>query len=181
MPVAPEQGFKATEIQLLSFARPHMRGFHFAWASFFCAFVCWFAFAPLMFFVKQDLDLNLSQVFTTNILSVAGTVMCRFAIGPLCDKIGPKICQFSLLSWIVVFTLLGAAAARDVPLPTDRPFPCTVRGDADSPRTGCGAAVAATRIVRGRAAKVGPWQPEAGPSNVAENFDIVAEWLRRWT
>mmetsp|Transcript_4573 Transcript_4573/g.13761 ORF Transcript_4573/g.13761 Transcript_4573/m.13761 type:complete len:476 (-) Transcript_4573:136-1563(-) len=107
MPVAPEQGFKATEIQLLSFARPHMRGFHFAWASFFCAFVCWFAFAPLMFFVKQDLDLNLSQVFTTNILSVAGTVMCRFAIGPLCDKIGPKICQFSLLSWIVVFTLLG--------------------------------------------------------------------------
>mmetsp|Transcript_29857 Transcript_29857/g.92301 ORF Transcript_29857/g.92301 Transcript_29857/m.92301 type:complete len:476 (-) Transcript_29857:188-1615(-) len=107
MPVAPEQGFKAKEIQLLSFARPHMRGFHLAWASFFCAFVCWFAFAPLMFFVKQDLDLNLSQVFTTNILSVAGTVMCRFAIGPLCDKIGPKICQFSLLSWIVVFTLLG--------------------------------------------------------------------------
>ena len=45
---------------------------------------------------KADLGLNLSQVFTTNILSVAGTVFCRFAIGPLCDKIGPKICQFSL-------------------------------------------------------------------------------------
>ena len=57
--------------------------------------------------VKADLGLNLSQVFTTNILSVAGTVFCRFAIGPLCDKIGPKICQFSLLSWIAVFTLLG--------------------------------------------------------------------------
>ena len=84
-----------------------MRAFHFAWLSFFCAFVCWFAFAPLMVLVKADLELNLSQVFTTNILSVAGTVFCRFAIGPLCDKIGPKICQFSLLSWIAVFTLLG--------------------------------------------------------------------------
>ncbi len=107
MPVNPAEGFKATEIRLFSVARPHMRAFHFAWLSFFCAFVCWFAFAPLMVLVKADLELNLSQVFTTNILSVAGTVFCRFAIGPLCDKVGPKICQFSLLSWIAVFTLLG--------------------------------------------------------------------------
>jgi NNP family nitrate/nitrite transporter-like MFS transporter len=107
MPVSPSEGFKATEIQLFSFARPHMRAFHFAWMSFFIAFVCWFAFAPLIVLVKQDLELTLSQVFTSNILAVAGTVMCRFAIGPLCDKIGPKICQFFLLSWICIFTLLG--------------------------------------------------------------------------
>ena len=35
MPVDPHQGWKAKEIQLFSFQRPHMRGFHFAWSSFF--------------------------------------------------------------------------------------------------------------------------------------------------
>ena len=52
--------------------KTQMRAFHFAWMSFFIAFVCWFAFAPLIVLVKQDLELTLSQVFTTNILAVAG-------------------------------------------------------------------------------------------------------------
>jgi len=107
MQVAPNQGFKAKSINLCSIQRPHMKGFHCAWASFFSAFICWFAFAPLMVLVKADLGLTLSQVFTTNILSVAATVFVRFSIGPLCDKIGPKKCQVGLLTWITVFTLLG--------------------------------------------------------------------------
>ena len=53
MPVDPSQGFKAKEIQLFSFARPHMRAFHFSWLSFFSAFICWFAFAPLMPVVRR--------------------------------------------------------------------------------------------------------------------------------
>lgn len=108
MPVEPSQGFKAKQIQLMSLAKPHMRGFHCAWMSFFSAFVCWFAFAPLMVLVKADLGLTLSQVFTTNILSVAATVFVRFSVGPFCDKFGPKKCQSFLLAWITVFTLLGA-------------------------------------------------------------------------
>ena len=55
MPVNPAEGFKATEIRLFSVARPHMRAFHFAWLSFFCAFVCWFAFAPLMVLVCVEI------------------------------------------------------------------------------------------------------------------------------
>ena len=135
MPVDPTQGFKAKEIQLLSFQRPHMRAFHFAWSSFFVraprpppetprrrardrrpdrvapraqmAFVCWFAFAPLMVLVRADLNIPVSGVFTTNICSVLSTVMARFLVGPLCDKLGPKICQTVLLAWISVMTLVG--------------------------------------------------------------------------
>ena len=48
--VDPAQHNKATELQLwplfgtkLTFARPHMRAFHFQWLSFFVAFMAWFA------------------------------------------------------------------------------------------------------------------------------------------
>mmetsp|Transcript_2564 Transcript_2564/g.8605 ORF Transcript_2564/g.8605 Transcript_2564/m.8605 type:complete len:499 (+) Transcript_2564:194-1690(+) len=109
MPVDPSQGFKAKEIQLFSFERPHMRAFHFAWMSFFIAFTCWFAFAPLMPIVKQSLGMNIKQIFAVNIASVASTVTTRFIVGPLCDKWGPKRCQTFLLGWITCFVLLGAA------------------------------------------------------------------------
>ena len=71
------------------------------------AFVCWFAFAPLMVLVRADLNIPVSGVFTTNICSVLSTVMARFLVGPLCDKLGPKICQTVLLAWISVMTLVG--------------------------------------------------------------------------
>merc|ERR1719440_798258 len=44
---AAHDGYKATEIKLNSFKRPHMRAFHYSWISFFLAFFAWFAFAPL--------------------------------------------------------------------------------------------------------------------------------------
>ncbi|KAJ1457257.1 major facilitator superfamily domain-containing protein [Pelagophyceae sp. CCMP2097] len=108
MPVDPKQGFKGKELQLFSFARPHMLSFHFSWASFFSAFVCWFAFAPLMPVVKEALGMSLKQVFAVNIASVTSTVSARFIVGPLVDKLGPKKCQTFLLAWAVVATLLGA-------------------------------------------------------------------------
>jgi hypothetical protein len=48
MPVNPGEGFRGKELQLLSFERPHMRAFHFAWLSFFFAFVCWSLSAPVL-------------------------------------------------------------------------------------------------------------------------------------
>ncbi|KAJ8611042.1 hypothetical protein CTAYLR_009877 [Chrysophaeum taylorii] len=109
MPVDPQQGFKAKEIQLFSFTRPHMRAFHYSWLSFFVAFTCWFAFAPLMPVVRPALGMNLKQVFAVNIASVASTITTRFIVGPLCDKMGPKRCQTFLLAWITVFVLLGSS------------------------------------------------------------------------
>jgi hypothetical protein len=40
--------WKASRIRIFSCVRPHMRAFHFAWSSFFFAFLGWFALAPLM-------------------------------------------------------------------------------------------------------------------------------------
>eukprot|EP00628_Pelagophyceae_sp_CCMP2097_P030253 CAMPEP_0184205130 /NCGR_PEP_ID=MMETSP0976-20121227/9925_1 /TAXON_ID=483370 /ORGANISM="non described non described, Strain CCMP2097" /LENGTH=489 /DNA_ID=CAMNT_0026509733 /DNA_START=51 /DNA_END=1520 /DNA_ORIENTATION=- len=109
MPVDPKQGFKGKELQLFSFARPHMLSFHFSWASFFSAFVCWFAFAPLMPIVKASLGMSLKQVFAVNIASVASTVSARFVVGPLVDRVGPRKCQTFLLVWAAIMTLLGAS------------------------------------------------------------------------
>ena len=107
MPVDPNQGFKAKEIQLMSFARPHMMAFHMSWMSFFIAFVCWFAFAPLMSTVRTEFGMSPKQVYAVGIASVASTVSARFIVGPLCDKLGPKRCQTFLLSWITFFVFMS--------------------------------------------------------------------------
>ena len=39
--------------QLNSFRRPHMRGFHVSWISFFLAFFCWFSITPLLSTIKE--------------------------------------------------------------------------------------------------------------------------------
>ena len=35
-----------------------MRAFHFQWLSFFVAFMAWFAYAPLLVIIRQDLDIS---------------------------------------------------------------------------------------------------------------------------
>lgn len=89
--VDPNQNDKATEIKLLSIARPHMRAFHCSWFCFFLAFFIWFAIAPLMPEIKKSLSLSPQQAWTSNICSVAGTIVMRFLLGPLCDKFGARI------------------------------------------------------------------------------------------
>ena len=89
--VDPSQNDKATEIKLCTFKRPHMRAFHCSWWSFFVAFFIWFAIAPLLTEVKETLGLTKQQIWTSNICSVAGTILMRFINGPLCDKIGARL------------------------------------------------------------------------------------------
>lgn len=68
-----------------------MRAFHCSWFCFFLAFFIWFAIAPLLSEVKGDLDISSKDIWTSNICSVAGTIVMRFALGPLCDKFGARI------------------------------------------------------------------------------------------
>ncbi|ETI35412.1 hypothetical protein F441_18121 [Phytophthora nicotianae CJ01A1] len=93
----PLQADRATEIRLFSFARPHMRAFHFAWLSFFIAFFGWFSIPPLLPTIKKQLKLTQAQVDNSNIISLASTMVGRLLIGPLCDRCGARSIQAALL------------------------------------------------------------------------------------
>ena len=75
----------------MSFARPHMRAFHFSWSSFFLAFFIWFAIAPLLSEIRDDLGISKQEVWTSSIVGVGGTIFMRFLLGPFCDKYGARV------------------------------------------------------------------------------------------
>lgn len=93
----PAQQDRAVEIKILSAKRPHMRAFHFAWLSFFTAFLGWFAIPPLMPTLKAQLRLTQDQVYNSNIVSVSSTILGRAITGPLCDRYGSRTVQTALL------------------------------------------------------------------------------------
>lgn len=96
-----DENSKATTLKILSIARPHMRSFHFAWFSFFLAFFGWFALSPLQADIRDNTEdtpwLNKGNFKAQNIIAVAGTILMRLAVGPFCDRFGPRLAQSSLL------------------------------------------------------------------------------------
>lgn len=95
--VDPDQQYRATELKLWSFARPHMRAFHYSWWSFFMAFFIWFSIAPLMPEVKKTLGLSDDQVWVTNIVAVSGDIVMRFVFGSLTDTLGARLLMGGVL------------------------------------------------------------------------------------
>lgn len=97
---------KAKQLKIYSFKRPHMRAFHFAWASFFLTFFAWFALAPMQATIAENMTdtpwLTADNLKAQNIIAVSGTLLMRLFIGPFCDRFGPRIAQTLLLS---VFSL----------------------------------------------------------------------------
>jgi NNP family nitrate/nitrite transporter-like MFS transporter len=92
---------KATRIDLFSLATPQMRAFHLSWLAFFVCFFAWFAVAPLMPIIKGEFKLTPDQIANINIAAVAITIVVRMAIGPMCDKFGPRLAY----TWLLI---LGA-------------------------------------------------------------------------
>lgn len=95
--VDPDQKYKAKELKICSFARPHMRAFHYSWWSFFIAFFIWFSIAPLLPEVKKSLKLNSDQIWITNIVAVAGDIVMRFVFGSLTDRWGARVLMGGVL------------------------------------------------------------------------------------
>ena len=62
-----------------------------SWWGFFIAFFIWFAISPLLSEIKIDLGLTKQEIWTSSIVSVAGTIAIRLILGPVCDKFGARI------------------------------------------------------------------------------------------
>lgn len=85
------EGDRATQIKLQSFQRPHMRGFHCAWFSFFLAFTIWFAPAPLLKEIQDTLHLTKKEVWTSSITNDCTAIFMRVVMGPVCDAYGARL------------------------------------------------------------------------------------------
>uniref|UniRef100_A0A7S3L298 Nitrate/nitrite transporter n=1 Tax=Amphora coffeiformis TaxID=265554 RepID=A0A7S3L298_9STRA len=99
--VDPTQEDRGADIPLFSLARPHMRGFHFAWMSFFVAFFTWFAMTPLLAEIARSLDFTRQEIFLSSVLAVLSSGFARIVIGPLNEAYGPR--------WVMACTLVAAA------------------------------------------------------------------------
>lgn len=95
--VDPTQQYKAKELKICSFARPHMRAFHYSWWSFFIAFFIWFSIAPLLPEVRISLGLSKKEVWLSNIIAVTGDIIMRFVFGSLTDQFGARILMGGVL------------------------------------------------------------------------------------
>ena len=83
-----------------------MRAFHNSWWDFFIAFFIWFAAAPLLPEIRKTLGLTKFEVWSSSIASVAGTILLRFALGPLCDKFGSRVLFTAILCFASIPTAL---------------------------------------------------------------------------
>lgn len=89
---------RATRLKLLSFATIPMRVFHLTWMAFFVCFFAWFAVAPLMPVIRDELGLTKDQIANINIAAVCVTIFVRLLIGPLCDRYGARLTYTWLLA-----------------------------------------------------------------------------------
>lgn len=103
---------RATRIRLTDFTTPPMRAFHMSWIAFFLCFFSWFAIAPLMGVVRDELHLTRDQIGWCMIGSVSITVFGRLLMGWLCDRIGPRL-SYTILLLIAALPVMLIGLAHD--------------------------------------------------------------------
>ncbi|KAF3904123.1 hypothetical protein AA313_de0202317 [Arthrobotrys entomopaga] len=82
---------KATAIPFFNPIDKYGRTLWFSTFGFMIAFLSWYAFPPLLSVsIKKDLHLSPAEVANSNVLALTATLLVRLAVGPLCDKFGPR-------------------------------------------------------------------------------------------
>ena len=105
---------KASELKISNFKNPHMHAFHAAWFGFFTTFFSTFAPAPLAPTLKKSSTLGLTrpQLQLGGIAAVTSNIVCRFLMGVVCDKMGPR----RGMAFVLLFTspaIIGMMFVQD--------------------------------------------------------------------
>ena len=75
-----------------------------SWWGFFIAFFIWFAIVPLLGEIQDDLGLTKEEIWTSYIAGLAGNIVFRCALGPVCDKYGARIPMAVVLCFASIST-----------------------------------------------------------------------------
>ena len=103
LPHDPHQGYRATQLCLVSFERPHMRTFHASWICFMMAWLVWFSMAPLLPHIEESIPgITIQDIWMSNMWSMVGTIFLRILLGPLCDQYGARGMLTGLLAFCSV-------------------------------------------------------------------------------
>jgi NNP family nitrate/nitrite transporter-like MFS transporter len=102
---------RATRLQLFDLSTTPMRTFHLTWMAFFVCFFAWFAVAPLMPLIRDELNLTKDQIANIGIAAVCVTIFARLLIGPMCDRYGARLTYTWLLA-LGAIPVIAIAFAR---------------------------------------------------------------------
>lgn len=106
---------KSLRMRPWSFSRPHMVAFHFAWSSFFCAWISTFSPAALLPLIRESLNLTTFDIGNAGIAAVCGAIAGRIAMGTAIDRYGPRwgiCCCLGLTSPAVFLIALAQTPAQ---------------------------------------------------------------------
>ncbi|MCR4336876.1 MAG: MFS transporter, partial [Candidatus Omnitrophica bacterium] len=103
---------KAMKVNLFDLRSIPMQTFHMTWMAFFLSFFGWFAVAPLMPLIREDLGLTKVQIGNTMIASVAITILVRLIMGWLCDRIGARR-AYAILLMLGSLPIMGIGLAHN--------------------------------------------------------------------
>ena len=61
------------------------------------AFMAWYAIPPIVYHIAEDLNISSVEIYDSNMVAVAITIVARLVVGPLCERFGPRRVMCAIL------------------------------------------------------------------------------------